>query len=469
MSHSLPGKSSIPTSESLDYGDESYASLVEQQRLCQGSAADVFLVPQHQIQVVKKAMRVVPTYFGGEGQGVLDKLRTSFSKTFGHWCLLEPDAYIIQIFFVNTKELTLYEEYCTNGDLRQYCKQIEGGFECGRILDGIAEGLAYLHSQNPPIVHGCINPGNIYVTDDFGIKLGEPSCSQLVVEFSHLTPSISVDWLVRWMSPEFFEGEPLTTQSDMWSLGCTFLEIITGRLPYYRFKSNTEVLGQILSDVYPDLGESFESPKGLRKDFVEFTHQLAKRCWLPALNRPTIQELQEVLSAYNFGSTQATPKTPRTLDVLSKIAGGGFRGKAIPGDLAGQAIFTRDPGMSSYDAGSTSKRFDDDLDVPRRREYVPNRSSSWKDQLDNWCDRVKLSHIQFTTTMPVTTPIIRTRSYILWQAVPNFPAITRRDSGVLYGECAPLNDDAVVGYGKSRREAIEDSAKKLLESQRYCV
>lgn len=71
--------------------------------------------------------------------------------------------------------------------------------------------------------------------------------------FPHLVPSISLDGIVRWMSPEYFvskprsesksdsdfgsdsesdsESEPeldatnLTTQLDMWSFGCTLFEV----------------------------------------------------------------------------------------------------------------------------------------------------------------------------------------------------------------------------------------------------
>lgn len=81
--------------------------------------------------------------------------------------------------------------------------------------------------------------------------------------FPHLTPSISLDGIVRWMSPEYFiskpraESEPelesdsesdseselgldatsLTTQLDMWSYGCTLFEVgVFGKLDRYQCK-----------------------------------------------------------------------------------------------------------------------------------------------------------------------------------------------------------------------------------------
>lgn len=89
----------------------------------------------------------------------------------------------------------------------------------------LATALAYLHEQR--IRHKDIKPGNILLSDgrvylcDFGISrdwsLSENSTTEGdVLKFTR-----------RYCAPEVFGRDPRNTSSDMWSLGCVFLEIIS--------------------------------------------------------------------------------------------------------------------------------------------------------------------------------------------------------------------------------------------------
>ncbi|KDN50026.1 hypothetical protein RSAG8_01362, partial [Rhizoctonia solani AG-8 WAC10335] len=341
----------------------------------------------------------------------------------------------VKVFFVDTKALTLYEEYCAYGDLREYSRRITNNSEHKAIFRGLISGLHFLHTQNPPIVHGCVNPGNIYITEGLKVKLGEPSFSQLVVEHSHLTPSISVDWLVRWMSPEYFEeSQPaaLTRESDIWSLGCTFLEVMTGRLPYGRYKSNTEVLEQILTGVSPDLGV-LEYPVAELETYPGFISQLAKKCWLPAPKRPNSSHISKELYKWDVMDYRLTFGA----NAPGSVGSSSMRGDATDGATARLYI----------------------------HPFIPVHISHWRNELNIWCDRVHVRHIRFTSTQ---TAHRDGEDDAMFQAVPTFPKVIHRDSGIEYGTPAPLEDATVVGWGNTRDQAKEDSAKKLLQSRRYC-
>ncbi|EUC66720.1 hypothetical protein RSOL_508220, partial [Rhizoctonia solani AG-3 Rhs1AP] len=174
--------------------------------------------------------------------------------------------------------------------------------------------------------------------------------------------------------------------------------------------------------------------------------------------------------------------------IFPERSGGGFRGKAIPEDFTGRTLFTSNPGAGSYDtAAGSSKPFGGNRDAPRaegvphrvevfgersqlrvrEHKFVPHPSSNRQQQLNVWSDRAKLNRIEFTTTPVHFDTLITPTRDLLWQAIPTFPAITQMYPGVVYGEYAPLNDDAVIGRGRSRKEAVEDSARKLLELD-YC-
>lgn len=162
-------------------------------------------------------------------------LRKTFDKRFRLWCSLNHTN-IVGLYLVTPDALTLFQEYCENGSLREYWKK-ELTLNPWIVIRDILGALTFLHDQNPPIVHGNLNPGKIYITRDGIAKIGEFGLSQMVSSFPHLVPSIRVDGMARWMSPEcFVNGDiglnPLNTPLDVWSFGCTLFEVSSIQIPY---------------------------------------------------------------------------------------------------------------------------------------------------------------------------------------------------------------------------------------------
>jgi ankyrin repeat protein/tRNA A-37 threonylcarbamoyl transferase component Bud32 len=89
----------------------------------------------------------------------------------------------------------------------------------------LLNGIAYLHREH--IRHRDIKPENILVKGDtvlytdFGIahEWGYNGQGTTVETSPAMTP--------RYASPEIFDGHPRNTSSDIWSLGCVFLEMAT--------------------------------------------------------------------------------------------------------------------------------------------------------------------------------------------------------------------------------------------------
>ena len=99
------------------------------------------------------------------------------------------------------------------------------------LLIKIAEAVHYAHSQG--LVHRDLKPGNILIDDrgeprvvDFGLAVHETAQAQLQGEVAG-TPA--------YMSPEQFRGEVhrLDGRTDIWSLGCVFYQLLTGRCPFH--------------------------------------------------------------------------------------------------------------------------------------------------------------------------------------------------------------------------------------------
>ncbi|KAL5638876.1 hypothetical protein ACGC1H_003289 [Rhizoctonia solani] len=295
--------------------DEEDFHVVTSSFLQEGSAADLWLyqvkktssllagcVPEDLpdvTPVVKKVMRVTPDYFRNFGtcrdEHLLLDLRKDFDERFQLWKSFSHPS-IADLYFVTSTELTLFQEYCENGNLREYLKRSLSEIEHIVIIEDILKGVVYLHGRDPPIAHGYINPGKIFIGHAGRAKLGEFGLSQSVAGFPHLAPSITVAGMTRWMSPEYFNGSEAglaTIPGDLWSFGCTLLEMITGLIPYHQSRYDTQVLAKILSGVYPGNPELIRYPKGKEypQEYVGLVQRLISQCWLPIGKRPSSQDL----------------------------------------------------------------------------------------------------------------------------------------------------------------------------------
>ncbi|CAJ1347387.1 unnamed protein product [Effrenium voratum] len=122
-------------------------------------------------------------------------------------------------------------EYVPGGSMSKLLKEF-GPLE-GRLLkqcsEGVLEGLSYLHTQNPPVVHRDIKGANILVDLNFNVKLSDFGCSKK----EDLTKSFTTIGSIPWMAPEvILQREGHGRKADLWSLGCAVLEMATAEKPW---------------------------------------------------------------------------------------------------------------------------------------------------------------------------------------------------------------------------------------------
>ncbi|KAG8999174.1 hypothetical protein FRB94_006415 [Tulasnella sp. JGI-2019a] len=148
-------------------------------------------------------------------------------------------------------------------------------------IHGIASGLAYLHAHC--VVHGDIKGENILLN---------PSLKPLISDFG-LTKNEAVDATAtsmgsgapRWTSPELVDSDQpqKTTKSDIYALGMTIVEILTGRVPFHHLVSSFQVYKAIaLYDERPVFDPLYCNGRDLRELW-----ELAASCWQKnAVDRP---------------------------------------------------------------------------------------------------------------------------------------------------------------------------------------
>lgn len=117
------------------------------------------------------------------------------------------------------------------------------------IMTQTAEALGEAHKHN--MVHRDIKPSNIMVDSanrvkvtDFGIAHVASATTQLTVEGSFLgTP--------QYMSPEQCEGKKIDGRSDIYSLGVTFYELLSGRIPFEADTPGSMLIKIVKGDLTP--------------------------------------------------------------------------------------------------------------------------------------------------------------------------------------------------------------------------
>lgn len=135
---------------------------------------------------------------------------------------------IIKYYSTNrTKdEFHIFLEFCIGGSIAKMLETYKRFPEnvIRKYTRQILEGLEYLHSHN--VIHGDIKGANILVDRDGVCKLSDFGGSRIIEEIE-FQRHYSLKGTPNWMAPETVKLE-YTRFSDIWSLGCTLIEMATG-------------------------------------------------------------------------------------------------------------------------------------------------------------------------------------------------------------------------------------------------
>jgi serine/threonine protein kinase len=102
-----------------------------------------------------------------------------------------------------------------------------------RIIAEVCAGLAYLHGAG--WVHGDVKPGNILLMADGSARLADFGLTtELTGTHGYLPPGGSTDYLPpeRWTEELCDTGVAVRQTADVWALGVTAYQLLTGHLPF---------------------------------------------------------------------------------------------------------------------------------------------------------------------------------------------------------------------------------------------
>lgn len=179
--------------------------------------------------------------------------------------------------------LYIYLEYMAGGSMNQVLSQF-GPFDESLIAvytREILEGLDYLHTREPPVVHRDIKGANVLVGLDCRVKLSDFGCSKRNME----TMTHTMRGSIPWMAPEVIRSTGYGRMADIWSFGCVVIEMATAKTPWGHFDNPMAAMCKIaMSESTPPVPDDMSKPW---KDFIRLCVQR------DASKRPTAKELLE--------------------------------------------------------------------------------------------------------------------------------------------------------------------------------
>ncbi|KAF9362321.1 hypothetical protein BGX34_006409 [Mortierella sp. NVP85] len=252
--------------------------------------------------------------------------------------IMHPNIVKYYGFKKTEDSLNIILELCENGSLRSLCKNFGklpehlGAMYITQVLDG----LIYLHDQG--VIHRDIKGANILATKDGLVKLADFGVATL----SNDAGDMSVAGTPYWMAPEIIELSGATTASDIWSVGCTVIELLDGEPPYHDLPP-MGALYRIVQDDHPPIPESFSA---IVRDFLMQCFQkdcnlrvsakkLSKHAWIQMSKQkttgnqrgreqtmPAFEEAVSVVQQWNEALNEPSVRLNRNSGNLRRSLGG---------------------------------------------------------------------------------------------------------------------------------------------------
>ncbi len=184
-------------------------------------------------------------------------------------------------------------------------------FDVLPIFEKICRGLRFAHMNN--VLHRDIKPSNVMMENDRSkedsVKLVDFGLAKLVKQDHELTTAGSAMGSPPYMSPEAVHGKESDERSDIYSLGCTFFEMMAGRPPFMGETPFHTMMAQ-LNRLAPTLSEVTE------KEYDEEVEEFIKKC-IKKNPDDRFQNMDELIAELERVKSKLMDKRQSAMDLLA--------------------------------------------------------------------------------------------------------------------------------------------------------
>ncbi|KZT53905.1 kinase-like protein [Calocera cornea HHB12733] len=273
--------------------------------------------PRHSTRRIKIALKFSPLY------DTLCRLRSqeSLDREIVRWIRLKhpnilPFLGTAYISIETVPSICFVVPWMENGNVMTWIKT-HRDVEKLALLQGVAQGLLYLHSQQPPIIHGELRGSNVLIDSSGQPRLCDFGIEQFRDRTGHSEPVVTgperySSWAPERLNPTRFGLETdeaaITPSSDVYSFGMTAYEILAEKRPFSEQRT-FDLIVAITNGQRPELPSSPEETI-----VTKHLDLLVSKCWSQdAAKRPTTPEVVKTISLLSSeGAPAANSAEPKS-------------------------------------------------------------------------------------------------------------------------------------------------------------
>jgi serine/threonine protein kinase len=217
------------------------------------------------------------------------------STSFG--ILMVRDFYAHINFCVLT--LVPMQEFCPRGSLLQYLRRSPSAlpeYEVFKFAFGILEGMIALSTSK--LTHRDLAARNVLLDEKLFAKVSDFGTARSMGIAEQKGASEDMLGPFKWQAPEVLASQANTDVSDVWSYGCTLLEIVTKKEPYAGYKGNViELIKEIRNGSIDPLSHIEQVDKDAIASWPVWVVPILKSCFIiDPTSRPTFREIRFQMS-----------------------------------------------------------------------------------------------------------------------------------------------------------------------------
>ncbi|CAI0450822.1 unnamed protein product [Linum tenue] len=278
--------------------------------------------------------------------------------------------------WVDTKNenINFITEIFTSGTLRQYRKKhkhvdIRALKKWSRQ---ILEGLLYLHSHDPPVIHRDLKCDNIFVNGNQGeVKIGDLGLAAILQQ---ARAAHSVIGTPEFMAPELYEEE-YNELVDIYAFGMCLLELVTFEYPYVECSNAAQIYKKVTSGI---------KPASLAKVQDQSVKAFIQKCIASVADRLSAREL--LIDPF-LRSDEESESVAHCIQSNATHLSGHFRNIHFPFDievdtaLAVASEMVEELDLTDQDVSMIAEMIDTEI-----RSHIPNWASEPNDEGGNTID-----------------------------------------------------------------------------------